>query len=68
MTDALLPALASGAVVGLTLRLVGGGGSILATPLLLYAVGVRAPHVAIGTSAVTVSVSAWLNLIGYARA
>ncbi len=64
----LVPALASGALVGLTLGLVGGGGSILATPLLLYVVGVRDPHVAIGTSAIAVSVSAFLNLIGHSRA
>ena len=42
-------ALASGALVGLLLALFGGGGSVLATPLLLYVVGVRDPHVAIGT-------------------
>lgn len=68
MIGSLLPALASGAVVGLMLGLVGGGGSILATPLLLYAVGERDPHIAIGTSAVAVSASAFLNLIGHARA
>ncbi len=64
----LVPALGSGALVGLTLGLVGGGGSILATPLLLYVVGVADAQVAIGTSAVAVSVSAVLNLIGHARA
>ena len=32
----------------------GGGGSVLATPLLIYLVGVRDPHVAIGTSAAAV--------------
>jgi len=39
----------SGALVGLTLGLVGGGGSILAVPLMVYLVGVDNPHVAIGT-------------------
>jgi hypothetical protein len=44
--------LASGSLVGFSLGLVGGGGSILAVPLLVYLVGVDSPHVAIGTSAV----------------
>jgi len=34
-------AVLSGALVGLLLALFGGGGSVLATPLLLYVVGVR---------------------------
>lgn len=61
------PALASGGLVGFSLGLVGGGGSILATPLLLYVVGVTQPHIAIGTSAFAVSVNAFANLIGHAR-
>ena len=59
--------LASGGLVGFSLGLVGGGGSILATPLLLYVVGVTQPHIAIGTSALAVSVNAFANLIGHAR-
>jgi hypothetical protein len=47
--------------------LVGGGGSILAVPLLLYGVGVRDPHVAIGTSALAVAASAAINLVGHVR-
>jgi len=58
----------SGSVVGFTLGLVGGGGSIMAVPLLVYVVGVASPHLAIGTSAVAVAVSAAANLIGHARA
>lgn len=58
----------SGMLVGFTLGLVGGGGSILAVPLLIYAVGVPSTHVAIGTSAVAVAASALINLIGHARA
>lgn len=65
--SALLPALGSGGLVGFTLGLVGGGGSILATPLLLYVVGVADPHVAIGTSALAVSVNAYANLVAHAR-
>lgn len=60
-------AVGAGAVVGFTLGLIGGGGSILATPLLLYVVGIRDPHVAIGTGALAVSISAFVNLIGHAR-
>lgn len=60
-------AVMSGAAVGFTLGLIGGGGSILATPLMLYAVGLQ-PHAAIGTSALAVSVSAFVNFGSYARA
>jgi uncharacterized protein len=34
----------SGILVGFVLGLVGGGGSILAVPLMVYVVGVRDPH------------------------
>lgn len=67
MTSTLVPALASGGLVGFSLGLVGGGGSILATPLLLYVVGVASPHVAIGTSALAVSINAYANLLAHAR-
>ncbi len=59
--------IASGSLVGLSLGLVGGGGSILAVPLMVYLVGVDDPHVAIGTSAVAVAVSAAANLANHAR-
>ncbi len=59
---------ASGALVGAILGLVGGGGSILAVPLLVYAVGIASPHAAIGTSAIAVSISALTNLVLHARA
>ncbi len=62
-----LLAVGSGAMVGLVLGLLGGGGSVLAVPLLLYVVGVEDPHVAIGTSAVAVSASAVINLAFHAR-
>ncbi len=64
----ILLAIASGGLVGFTLGLIGGGGSIMAVPLLVYVVGVPSPHVAIGTSAVAVAASAAVNLIGHARA
>ncbi|MBC6980223.1 sulfite exporter TauE/SafE family protein [Caulobacter sp. 17J80-11] len=57
----------SGALVGLLLAVFGGGGSVLATPLLLYFVGVTNPHVAIGTSSAAVAVNALVNLVGHWR-
>ena len=56
-----------GSLVGFSLGLIGGGGSILAVPLLLYVVGVSSPHVAIGTSALAVGTNALVNLVGHAR-
>jgi uncharacterized membrane protein YfcA len=58
----------SGALVGFVLGLVGGGGSILAVPLMVYLVGVRDPHLAIGTSAFAVAANAALGLWNHARA
>jgi uncharacterized membrane protein YfcA len=57
----------SGALVGFSLGLVGGGGSILAVPLMIYLVGVPSAHVAIGTSALAVAVNAAANLGQHAR-
>ncbi len=59
---------ASGTLVGFILGLLGGGGSILAVPLMVYLVGVSNPHVAIGTSALAVAVNAGANLVPHARA
>jgi len=59
--------LASGMLVGFSLGLVGGGGSILAVPLMVYVVGVPEPHVAIGTSAIAVAANAAINLSNHAR-
>jgi uncharacterized protein len=66
--DLLHPVLAvlCGALIGFTLGLIGGGGSIMATPLLLYVVGLQ-PHVAIGTGALAVSINAFANFGGHAR-
>ena len=61
-------AAAGGALIGLLLAVFGGGGSVLATPLLIYVVGVRDPHVAIGTAAAAVSLNALVALAGQARA
>ena len=59
--------LLSGGLVGLTLGLVGGGGSILAVPLMVYVVGVPSAHIAIGTSALAVAVNAAAGLVSHAR-
>jgi uncharacterized protein len=58
----------TGSLVGLILAIVGGGGSIIAVPLLLYGVGLPSVHAAIGTSAVAVAFSALVNLWAAARA
>jgi uncharacterized protein len=57
----------SGSAVGFFLGLLGGGGSILAVPLLLYVVGVEDVHLAIGTSAVAVAASAAFSLALHAK-
>ena len=59
--------LASGSLVGFSLGLIGGGGSILAVPLMFYLVGVPDAHVAIGTSAIAVGATAAANLVQHAR-
>ncbi|MEQ9504894.1 MAG: sulfite exporter TauE/SafE family protein [Hyphomonas sp.] len=63
----ILAALLSGALIGLFLGTFGGGGSVLAAPLLLYAVGVAEPHLAIGTSAAAVAAIALVSLTGHWR-
>lgn len=64
----LMLAVLSGGVVALLLTVFGGGGSVLAVPLLLYVVGVQDPHVAIGASAAGVALNALTALTGQARA
>ncbi len=63
----LLLSFISGILVGFSLGLIGGGGSILAIPLLIYFVGFDHPHLAIGTTALAVGVNAFLNLIPHSR-
>ena len=57
----------SGVLVGSSLGLIGGGGSVLALPLLLYVVGVKDTHVAIGTSALAVGIIAAISLINHRK-
>lgn len=58
----------SGGVVGFSLGLLGGGGSIMAVPLLMYLVGINKPHLVVGTTALSVSLNAFINLIPHWRA
>lgn len=53
----------TGGIVGFLLALTGGGGSIVCVPLLLYMVQIPDTHLVIGTSAMSVAVSALLNLL-----
>lgn len=66
MIDVL--AVLSGGLVGFFLGLVGGGGALLAVPLLLYVIGVPSVQAAIGTSAVAVTANAFAGLATHARA
>lgn len=63
-----LAAVLCGGFVSFSLGLVGGGGSMLAVPLILYVVGLHNAHMAIGTAALAVAASAYLNVIPHARA
>ena len=55
-----------GAIVGFSLGLMGGGGSILTVPLLVYAVG-ESVLPAIGTSLAIVGLSALIASVGHLR-
>ncbi|MEJ6011299.1 sulfite exporter TauE/SafE family protein [Novosphingobium aquae] len=65
--EPLLLAGLGGALIGLLLTLFGGGGSVLATPWLIYVVGLADVHAAIGTSAAAVAVNAATGLAAQAR-
>ena len=60
-------AVLAGVAIGLVQGLIGGGGSVLGVPALIYVVGVGDPHVAIGTSALAVAISALASLLAYVR-
>lgn len=57
----------SGIVVGFSFGLIGGGGSILAVPLMVYVTGVE-PYVALGTSALAVATNALTSLVHHKKA
>ncbi len=63
----MLVVVAAALLVGATLGLLGGGGTILTVPLLVYAVGV-APKNAIATSLVIVAATATASVLVHARA
>lgn len=63
---ALLLALAAGAVIGLALGGLGGGGSVLAVPALIYLFGFT-PADAITASLVVVTLTSVTALVGHAR-
>jgi uncharacterized protein len=67
-TAQILLTILSGAFSGVSLGLIGGGGSVLAVPMLIYLVGMTDAHIAIGTSALAVSASAAFSLAQHARA
>lgn len=52
--------------IGLSLGLLGGGGSILTTPILVYALGVE-PKAAIATSLVVVGITSLSGVVQHAR-
>ena len=59
--------LAAAAAIGLVLGLLGGGGSILAVPALVYLAGLD-PKVAIATSLIVVGTTAGVAVVPHARA
>lgn len=66
--EPLLLAALGGMLIGLLLTLFGGGGSVLATPWLIFVVGIADTHAAIGTAAAAVAVNAAGGLAAQARA
>lgn len=61
-----LLALSTGVLAGLSLGMLGIGGSILVVPLLVYVMHVS-PHLAIGTSTVAATASGAWSLLAHAR-
>ena len=65
--DPAIAVVLGGAVVGFLLAVFGGGGAVLAAPVLLYLGGVTDAHVAVGTASAAVAANAALNLLGHWR-
>lgn len=63
----LILALALSLLIGISLGLLGGGGSILTTPILIYALGVET-KAAIATSLLVVGVTSLAAVVQHARA
>jgi len=68
LLEAILLAALGGIFIGLSLTVFGGGGSVLATPWLIYVVGISDTHEAIGTSAAAVALNALIGLRAQAKA
>lgn len=66
-TDQMILGVVSGALIGFTLGLIGSGAGILAVPLLVYLVGIKNIHVAVGTTAAVVMINALTNCYTHAR-
>ncbi len=66
MTGILL-SLMFGALIGLTLGMVGGGGSILTVPILVYAIGQPVQQATTASLAI-VGLNALVGMVGHARA
>ena len=64
--DTVVPAMISGGIVGLSMGLTGGGGAILAVPLLVYWLGVE-PQLAVAISLATVAGTAIIGTIERTR-
>ena len=67
MEPTLVIALLAAVLVGFSLGLLGGGGSIVTTPLLVYVLGMG-PREAIASSLFIVGVTSMVGLLGHARA
>ncbi|GAB2571216.1 sulfite exporter TauE/SafE family protein [Leucobacter ruminantium] len=67
MEPTLVIALLAAVLVGFSLGLLGGGGSILTTPILVYLLGME-PRAAIASSLFIVGVTSAVGLLGHARA
>lgn len=65
--DPAIAIVLGGAVVGFLLAVFGGGGSVLAAPVLLYLGGVTDAHLAVGTASAAVAANAAFNLVGHWR-
>lgn len=65
--DPAIAIVLGGALVGFLLAVFGGGGSVLAAPVLLFLGGVTDAHVAIGTASAAVAANAAFNLAGHWR-
>ncbi|HEX6499796.1 MAG TPA: sulfite exporter TauE/SafE family protein [Micromonosporaceae bacterium] len=63
----LLLAILAGALVGLSLGALGGGGSILTVPILVYLLG-QPPHAATTGSLIVVGITSLIGLVSHAHA